>query len=233
MASPKKPTVDTESEEVVEVVDFAAIDPERMPTVGIVSELNVLDSKKSRDVLTDTEYQRLQRLEEELNRRTEAEKPSHYHVGDEGATPSVGREGHSMTTFDPAAIGGMDNVIEPKAVPPGEYKLAIIGVRSGVTAEAKGAKNYWQPQLEIVGEPHAKDFTHFLFVPDPRHLTPKQFETAKWRLNQFMQCFGLDYSRPFTPAEDWIGAEGWAVLDRRSVPTYGLQNSIEELILPK
>jgi hypothetical protein len=203
-----------------------------LSNVGLEAEWARLESRKEIDTLSDEEVGRYQEVAEERERRHE-HSPSHYNVNRDGSVTKTEKGPAHMTMFDPSEVGGLDDVQEPKAVEAGEYKLAVLSVRSGETAEEKGARSYWLVTFEIPSEPDSKDFTHFLWVPGSGKHTPKQLRDDKWKLQQCMQCFALPYDRPFVPAEDWPGAEGWALLSKTFSPKYGWQNQVDNFIIPK
>lgn len=123
----------------------------------------------------------------------------------------------------------LGDAVEPKAVDPDrEYKIRISEVRSD---EDKNGNPYLLPRFEIPDEPASKDFTKFLSVPRDG-MTPKQLNTAKWRISEFLQAFGRDPSLPFSP-EDLVGLEGWAILGREETEEYGEQNFVRKFIRPK
>lgn len=217
-----------------QVVQEDGLPVEKMNNVSLMAEEDTLYSKVELGTATDEEVERYHIIKTELGRREKEDtKPSHYKVGSDGSVTKTEKGPSAMSMFNPEDVGGLENAVAPEVVEPGEYKLRILSVRSGVTAEAKGAKDYWQPTLEIIGHDSAKDFTHFLFVPDREKMSPKQLNQAMFFLKEFMQAFELDYTRPFTPAEEWPGAEGWAFLRKQTTEGYGEQNQIDKLIVPK
>jgi hypothetical protein len=190
-----------------------------VPSMATLPELRKerdrLESKVITDTITEQEIVQLHDIVDELERRS----PSHYKVSAQGQTVEW-KGPKSMATFDPSNVG-LGNAIEPKAVDEGEYKLCIVNVRAGVT---KTGKDYWQPTLEIVGNPASKDFTHYLGVPDRERMSEKEYINAVYELQVFMDCFNLPYDRPFTPAEEWPGSEGWWIVGKKKDPQYGEQN---------
>lgn len=125
----------------------------------------------------------------------------------------------------------LDGSQEPYAVKGGEeYKLLIVEVKEGVD---KNGLDFIQPRLEIAGEPFAKDFTHFLHLPNKEKMSEKQLNRVRYNLKSFCQCFEIDTSRPSSPVDDWPGSEGFAILGLRTDDQYGEQNYISKLVLPK
>jgi hypothetical protein len=131
-----------------------------------------------------------------------------------------------MPMFDPSEWQ-LDDSQEPYAMPDGhEAKLRIVEVTKGTD---KNGEQYFQPRLEIVGEPYSKDFTHFLHVPS-RKMSDKKINQVRNAMKTFCECFDIDISRPFDPSDDWPGHEGWAILGVRDSEQYGEQNFIRKLI---
>jgi hypothetical protein len=134
-----------------------------------------------------------------------------------------------MPLFDPSdwSLGESQ---EPYAMADGtEAKVRIVEVAKGTD---KNGEQYIQPRLEIVNEPYSKDFTHFLHIPS-RKMTEKKLNQVRNAMKQFCEAFELDISRPFDPADDWPGHEGWAILGVRDNEQYGEQNFIKKLIVPR
>lgn len=113
-----------------------------------------------------------------------------------------------------------DDVVEPRAVSEGEYKLRIIDVREGVD---KNGNPYLMPRFEILGEVGASDFSHYIQLPN-HNMDPKRLNNAKYRLKMFMDAFGLPYNGD---TSEWIGMEGWAILGVEQNEHYGEQNYVK------
>lgn len=125
----------------------------------------------------------------------------------------------------------LDGSQEPYAAKPGEeYKLMIVEVKEGTD---KNDLDYIQPRLEIVGEPFAKDFTHFLHLPNKEKMSEKQLNRVKWNMKTFCDCFEIDTSRPMNPADEWPGQAGFAILGVTKSDQYGEQNFIQKCVTPK
>lgn len=134
-----------------------------------------------------------------------------------------------MAMIDPTEYG-LDESQEPYAVAAGEeYKLVIVEVKDGVD---KNGLDYLMPRLEIVGEPFAKDFTHFLHIPNKEAMGEKQLNRVRFAYSSFCKAFGIDTSRPYDPVDDWPGSEGFAILGVGSNEMYGEQNFIKKLVTP-
>ena len=131
-----------------------------------------------------------------------------------------------MPMIDPTDMD-LDGSQEPITVKPGEeYKLIIVSVTDGVD---KNGFDYVMPRLEIVGEPFAKDFTHFLHLPS-KEMTEKKLNQVKWALKSFTDCFEIDMSIPHDPKEEWVGHEGYGILGANESDDYGEQNFIKKLV---
>ncbi len=132
--------------------------------------------------------------------------------------------------IDPTEMG-LDDSQEPYAVKAGEeYKLIIIEVREGTD---KNDLSYIMPRVEVVGQPYAKDFTHFLHLPDAENMGDKQLNRVRWALKTFFEAFGVDTSQPLSLKDDLVGLEGYAILGLGTDDQYGEQNFIKTLVTPK
>lgn len=136
-------------------------------------------------------------------------------------------------------VMGLDEAVEARAVEGGnEYKLRILSVRKSSYVSKPESKNpgeeveYLQPTLEVVDDPTAKEFTHFLNIPSSK-MDAKALNRARLALLQFCQAFNLDISGEVNPEDDWTGAEGYAILGMKEDEKYGEQNYIKKLITPK
>ena len=134
-----------------------------------------------------------------------------------------------MAMIDPTEMG-LDESQEPYAVEGGEeHKVRIVEVNEGTD---KNGLAYLMPRLEIVGEPYAKDFTHFLHIPDKGSMDEKKLNRVRFSYRSFCQAFGIDTSRPHDPKDEWPGHEGFAILGLAENEQYGEQNFIKKLITP-
>lgn len=201
-----------------------------MGTAELHAEIRSLQERLT--TLSDSEDLWLRILRGE-NERRNVEETSHErpHRAHEGKTIKNERP-TKMAMFDPRDTG-LGDAKEPEAVEPGEYKISILSVYSGVTREEKGALEYWMPNIEILGHPEAKDLTEFLYVLNKEKMSTKQYKDAVWKLQTFMDGFKLSYDGPFCPEEEWPGAEGWAMLRKVYDDRYGWQNKIDKMIPPR
>jgi hypothetical protein len=172
-----------------------------------------------------------QEQEEEVSSEEKSDQPeAEKKAQDTPITPSSSQRSSNMSMIDPSEWS-LEDAEEPVVVPDGtECRLRIVSVRKG---QDKNKLDYWQPTLEIVDSPRAKDFTHFLSVPNRAEQQAKRYESSRWNLKEFMDAFQLDYTRPFNPTEDWPGNEGFAVLSVIDTPGFGKQNQIRALIRPR
>ncbi len=120
-----------------------------------------------------------------------------------------------------------EDVVEPEAVEPGEYKLRILEVKVDTD---KNDEPYVMPRFEIVDQPTAKDFTKFLRVPHAG-LDEKKMNNAKLYLKRWAECFGVDLSKEID-VDELQGFEGWALLglDPGTDSEYGPQNYVKQFI---
>ncbi len=150
------------------------------------------------------------------------QRASHYAVTNFGTV-----EKKTMAMIDPQDLG-LGSFEEPIAMPDSfEAHLRIISVRKAVN---KNGEDYLQPLLEIIDEPMAKDFTHYLVLPSRDTMTPKQYQRAGFQLQEFMQGFGIPLDEPTDPTEQWAGYEGWNILGVTENAEYGRQNKLGKFI---
>ena len=119
---------------------------------------------------------------------------------------------------------------EPKTLPRGaEVKARIISVREGVS-DKNGAR-WYSPVFDIPSEPMAIEFNHFFWdLADGDKLDEKQKMRNLRSFKLFAECFGLDYSKPFSWTDSLIGLEGWVILGVKKSDEYGDQNTISKFV---
>lgn len=128
-------------------------------------------------------------------------------------------------------IDEIEDAPEPTVAKAGsEQKLRIVSVRTG---EDKNGCGYFMPVYEIPDMPMAKEFSHFMYVPDREKLSEKQFQRSLYAMKIFVKCFGIDISRPIDYEDDLPGLTGWAILGTRDSDEYGEQNTIRKYIAGK
>ena len=66
-------------------------------------------------------------------------------------------------------------------------------------------------------------------IHDYAKLEEKQKQQNDYHIQTFKQCFGLDFSKPFS-YEDWIGKKGWAIAGQQNNEQYGIQNRVDKYI---
>jgi hypothetical protein len=122
------------------------------------------------------------------------------------------------------------DVPEPIILPKGsEEKARIIAVRSGVSD--KNGAAWYQPVFDVPAKPLAKEFNGFFWdLADRNKLEDKQAVNAMRDFKKFAECFGLDFSKPFSWEDDLIGLEGWVILGIKKSDEYGDQNIISSYV---
>ena len=101
------------------------------------------------------------------------------------------------------------DVVEPRTVSADtESELRIVNVR--VDSDKNGYP-YMMPFFEVINDPYAKEFSHFIRLPHEEQ-SAKEMNRTKYRLKTFYDAFGVDYSRGVNPSEDMPGKTGWAIL---------------------
>lgn len=114
------------------------------------------------------------------------------------------------------------DVIAPTvANPDTEYKLRILDVKEG---NDKNGNAYVMPRFEIIDVVGAKDFNYYIGLPHAG-MDAKKLNSAKYKLKCFMDAFGLNYQ---SEVQDWVAAEGWAILGVQEDEVYGPQNFIKK-----
>ena len=127
----------------------------------------------------------------------------------------------------------IENAQDPIAMAAGEYKIRIIECDG--TRQNKDDNDYVLPRFEVVGEPLAKDFTHYvpLLTCDNGEgladFDEKRQAKIKAGIKNFCLCFGIDTSRFDT--DELQGLEGWAILGVSEDEQYGEQNYIKKLVI--
>lgn len=131
----------------------------------------------------------------------------------------------------------VDDAQEPKVMDNNsEVKVRILDVKTGTSEKGDlSGMDYLSVRLEVVGEPLAKDFNKFLWVPSKEleSIDRKKFERARYEMKTFMQAFEIDPARPGDPEDDWAGLEAWAVLGVQESEEYGKQNSVKKFVTPR
>ena len=127
----------------------------------------------------------------------------------------------------------IEDAQDPIAMPAGEYKIRIIecdGMRQN-----KDDNDYVLPRFEVVGEPLAKDFTHYVPLLTTNagealaDFDEKRVVKIKAGIKNFCLCFGIDTSSFDT--DELQGLEGWVILGTSDDDQYGEQNYIKKLVI--
>ncbi|MFH1547215.1 MAG: hypothetical protein ABIC57_01895, partial [bacterium] len=78
------------------------------------------------------------------------------------------------------------------------------------------------------------EFNAFFWeLADRDKLTPKETQRGIYQFGRFAECFGIDYSRPFSWEDDLNGLEGWVILGLKKSEEYGDQNIIKKFVVKK
>lgn len=113
----------------------------------------------------------------------------------------------------------LETVVDIPPLPDNWYgQVAIRAVRQSPT--------WLQIRLEPSKNPYCKDIIHFLNLPQG-DIPPKKLQDAKYKLREFMECFGIGTAEEMNPEADWIGSEGWVILGLTEHKKYGWQNWIK------
>lgn len=118
----------------------------------------------------------------------------------------------------------LSDVVELHAVEPDkEYQVRLVEIREGVD---KNNNPYLMPRFEILDEVGAQDFSQYFALPNST-MDAKRVNSAKLRLKQFIDCFGLDIAEAM---ENWVGRTGWVILGIKEDEQYGPQNYIKRFV---
>jgi hypothetical protein len=118
---------------------------------------------------------------------------------------------------------------EPKTLARGtEVKVRIISVREGISD--KNDCRWYQPVFDVPADPMVTEFNDFFWdLSDAKgKIEDKQYQRTLNKFKNFAKAFRLDYSRPFSWADDLIGLEGWIIVGVRKSDDYGDQNTISK-----
>jgi len=120
-----------------------------------------------------------------------------------------------------------DDVIEPKAVPEGEYELRVIEVTQNVN---KNNEPYIMPRFEIASEPTAKEVSKYMALPI-NSMDEKRMNRTKLNLKRFFDAMGVDISGG-VDLDALKGETVWAILGLEEDDEYGEQNFIKRFVQP-
>lgn len=118
---------------------------------------------------------------------------------------------------------------EPKTLPRGtEVKARIIAVREGISD--KNDCQWYSPVFDVPGDPMVIEFNDFFWeLSEAREkVDPKQYQRALNKFKNFAIAFKIDYSRPFSWADDLVGKEGWLIVGVKKSDEYGDQNTVSK-----
>ena len=129
--------------------------------------------------------------------------------------------------------GQIKDAPEPKTLPRGaEVKARIISVRDGVSD--KNGAQWYSPVFDVPSDPMVIEFNDFFWdLADRDKLTEKEFQRSLRKFKLFAEAIGLDYSRPFSWADDLVGMECWVILGVKKSDEYGDQNTVSKYITGK
>jgi len=120
-----------------------------------------------------------------------------------------------------------DDVVEPKAVPEGEYELRITEVTQD---NNKNNEPYIMPRFDIVSEPTAKTVSKYMALPIPT-MDEKRLNQTKLNLKRFFEAVGIDASGGID-LDQLVGETVWAILGLEVDDEYGEQNFVKRF-MPK
>jgi len=133
-------------------------------------------------------------------------------------------------------IDEIEDAPEPTVADSGtEHKLRIISCRGGEAHSKNSGRDceYISPVFEVPDAPLVKEFSTFLWIPEKKKLTEKDYARALSDFRIFIKCFGIDISQAFEYQDHLPGHVGWAILGIKDNDEYGEQNTIRKFILPQ
>ena len=151
------------------------------------------------------------------------EKFEHLNETDEKGETTMSNGG----VYDLGEMGLGDSQ-EPKVMAAGsEVQLRILDVTED---EDKNGHAYALPRFEVVDEPLAKDFTHFVYIPNKEWMDAKRLNRSQWDMRVFLEAFSVDTASRISFRDQLPGLTGWAILGVRDSDEYGRQNYIKKFI---
>jgi len=148
------------------------------------------------------------------------------------------RRNNKMSSFLDLTDENLEDAIEPKAAPDGEYTIKLADWKTtddgNVQKEDTNGNPYIMPVLEIIECPeaeYAKPFSHFLRLPHDG-MSKKDRNAASFHLRCFWEAFGVNYLERII-YEDCLGLTADALLSIQPDTGYGEQNRIQKLLVPK
>ena len=118
-----------------------------------------------------------------------------------------------------------DDVVEPKAVPEGEYELRITEVTQD---NNKNGEPYILPKFDIVEEPTAKTVTKYMALPIAT-MDEKKKNNTRLRLKRFFEALGIDASAGVN-LDELAGETVWAMLGLEDDEEYGESNYVKKFV---
>lgn len=124
-------------------------------------------------------------------------------------------------------IDGMnfDDVVEPKAVPEGEYELRVTEVAQDTN---KNGDPYILPKFSIEGEVGSKTVTRYMALPTAA-MDAEKLNKTKLTLKRFFDAMGVDISGGID-LDSLVGETVWAMLGLEEDEEYGEGNFIRRFV---
>lgn len=137
-----------------------------------------------------------------------------------------------MSLVDYSSMEGeIKNAPEPTAIQKGtEVRARIIGVRTGFVEKEDSdylGFSYFSVSYDAPDEPLSAEFSDFFWGLENRDkMSEKDYLRAVRKFRSFAEAFGIDYSRPFDPEDDFPGKVGWLITGKPKADEYGLQTTV-------
>jgi len=126
----------------------------------------------------------------------------------------------------------IEDAPEPKVLKAGtEVEARIISVRTG-TSDTNDC-NWFTPVFDVPNDPMVMEFNDFFWELDKDKLTEKQLQRSMYKFKNFIQCFGIDISRPIDLVDSLPGHKGYIIVGLRKSEEFGEQNTVKKYIVRK
>jgi len=127
----------------------------------------------------------------------------------------------------------IEDAPEPSILPRGsEVKARIIAMREGISD--KNDAQWYMPVLDVPDQPLAMEFNDFFWdLADRAKLDEKSAARSLRKFKMFATAFDIDYSKPFSWADDLIGKTGWVILGVKKDDEYGDKNTVSKYVAGK
>lgn len=129
-----------------------------------------------------------------------------------------------------------NDVVEPHVVSAGEeYRIRILDIKKdedGSLPRNKNGDRYLMPLFDIPDEVGAISFNDYMGLPTSEQ-SDKERNAVKYKIQQFLKCFGFDPSDLPDDPDDLVGADGYAILGVKNDAEYGDKNFVRRYLVQR